>query len=214
MTGWFENIWADSITGVAGHAGVRVLRGSQLMRQEAVVRKWGASPLVLIITESGGRQMKWARRRKCAAPICVWLFLSSHVVPMLFRTTSTCIHILHQSSGLVFRSPKSMTSCKRELKSSYLLIFVVTMGFPIPCKILPAVYKILFCSPMPRIPPEWERSLFLFLFRAFTFDLLEICLIFWLSLQECSFSVLVLWNPSILFWDFENSMVLNLLLRK
>ena len=105
MTGWFENIWADSITGVAGHAGVRVLRGSQLMRQEAVVRKWGASPLVLIITESGGRQMKWARRRKSAALICVWLFLSSHVVPMLFRTTSTCIHILHQSSVLVFRSP-------------------------------------------------------------------------------------------------------------
>ena len=25
MTGWFENIWAASITGVAGHAGVRVL---------------------------------------------------------------------------------------------------------------------------------------------------------------------------------------------
>lgn len=112
--------------------------------------------------------------------------------------------------------PKSMTSWKGELKNSYLLIFVVTLGFPIPCKVLPAVYKILFCSPIPCPEyPQNERGAYSFsCLWAFTFDLLEICLIFWLSLQECSLSVSVLWNPSMLFWDFEISMVLNLLLRK
>ena len=143
--------------------------------------------------------MKWESRRKSASLICVWLFLSFHIMPMPFRTTSTCIHILHQSSVLVFRSPKSMTSWKGELKNSYLLIFVVTLGFPIPCKVLPAVYKMLFCSPIPCS----ERGAYSFsCLWAFSFDLLEMCLIFWLSLQECSLSVLVLWNPSMLFWDF------------